>query len=114
MSQSSIESEYRAIALASVEIIWLRSFCVELCVLIASTPILFTDSISAQTLCHNPMFHAKTKHIKMDHRFLCDQVIQGTLIVDHIPSSDQIANYLTKHVPFFLFFKPKLMVLPKL
>lgn len=54
MSQSNIENEYRVMVLASTEIIWHRSLLVE---------------HSLSLLVHQSVFHARTKHIKIDHHF---------------------------------------------
>lgn len=84
VSQSSIESEYRTMVLAYVEIIWLRPLLVELYVIITNALVWFIGSISAQTLYHNHRFHDRMKHIEVDNHFLCDQVVQRTLLVKYV------------------------------
>jgi hypothetical protein len=56
VSRSSTESEYRAVAHASTEIIWLRSFLSELGLVSSTPPLLWCDNIGATYLTANPLF----------------------------------------------------------
>lgn len=58
--------------------------------------ILWCDNITAVALAANPMFHACTKHIEIDVHFIRDHVLNGTLEVRYVPSTDQLADCLTK------------------
>lgn len=50
------------------------------------------------------------KHIEVDHRFIRDQVIQGSLVINHVSSADQVVDCLTKALPATQFsFRPKVM-----
>jgi histone deacetylase 1/2 len=65
VSRSSIESEYRALANVAAEILWLKSLLSELHMPLTVVPVAWCDNISANHLAHNPMFHSRTKHIKL-------------------------------------------------
>uniref|UniRef100_A0A2N9HHN1 Reverse transcriptase Ty1/copia-type domain-containing protein n=1 Tax=Fagus sylvatica TaxID=28930 RepID=A0A2N9HHN1_FAGSY len=99
VSRSSTESEYRAIAHASAELVWLRSLLSELGVPSPSTPILWCDNIGATYLTANPLFHARTKHIEIDFHFVRDLVSSKTVSVQFISSKDQVADTFTKPLP---------------
>jgi hypothetical protein len=43
----------------------------------------------------NPVFHVHTKHVEIDFHFVKDRVVDKSL-VRFVPSSDQIADALTK------------------
>jgi hypothetical protein len=47
-------------------------------------------------MASNPLFHAHTKHIKLDYHFVREKVVLGSHRVCLIPSIDQLANFLTK------------------
>uniref|UniRef100_A0A2N9FEK0 Reverse transcriptase Ty1/copia-type domain-containing protein n=1 Tax=Fagus sylvatica TaxID=28930 RepID=A0A2N9FEK0_FAGSY len=70
VSRSSIESEYRALAIATVELCWLRTLLKDLRIYLADTPILLCDNVSALAIASNPVFHAHTKHIEVDFHFV--------------------------------------------
>ena len=61
MSRSSTESEYKAIANDTQELLWLQSILQELGFMPSSTTINW-DNIGAIYLTSNPIFHAITKH----------------------------------------------------
>jgi len=98
VSRSITEAEYKALANASVELIWLQSLLKELGVFLATAPTLFCDNIGATYLSSNPAFHARTKHIEIDYHFVRDRIALQTLSVKFVSSKDQLADILTKPV----------------
>uniref|UniRef100_A0A803NF93 Reverse transcriptase Ty1/copia-type domain-containing protein n=1 Tax=Cannabis sativa TaxID=3483 RepID=A0A803NF93_CANSA len=64
VARLSTESEYRALALATAEIIWIQSLLTEICIQTPSPSILLCDNLGAGSLASNPVFHAHTKHIE--------------------------------------------------
>lgn len=96
VARSSTESEYRALAHASAEIIWIKQLVTELSCHIPAPPILWCDNIGAGALAVNPVFHARIKHIEIDIHFVRDHILRGALEVRYVPSSDQVADCLTK------------------
>lgn len=98
VARSSTEAEYRAIAFASAELIWLQQLLTEMAASSPGPPILFCDNLSATFLTANPVFHQRSKHIKIDYHFVREQVQAGDLIVRHVNSADQIADIFTKAV----------------
>jgi hypothetical protein len=64
VARSSTEAEYRGLAAATAEIIWLQCLLQELG-LSLSVPILWCDNLGATFLASNPAFHARTKHIEL-------------------------------------------------
>ncbi|KAM2135226.1 hypothetical protein ACFX1R_005146 [Malus domestica] len=61
------------------------------------------DNVSAIALSTNPVFHAKSKHIEIDYHFVREQVTRGDLQIQHVSSSDQSADILTKWLSTPLF-----------
>lgn len=60
------------------------------------SPILLCDNIEATYLTINPLFHAYTKHIKIDFHYVRDQVLHGEFHVQFVPSENQYVDVLTK------------------
>jgi hypothetical protein len=70
MSRSSTESEYKAIANARAEIMWVQILLKELNINSPRTAKLWCDNLGAKYLSANPVFHARTKHIEVDYHFV--------------------------------------------
>nr|GMC71365.1 Retrovirus-related Pol polyprotein from transposon RE2 [Ipomoea batatas] len=66
VTRSSIEVEYRPLANAAVEVIW------------------------------NPVYHSRIKHLALGYVFVRDHIVNGTLCVQHVPNTSQIADILIK------------------
>ncbi|XP_078164569.1 uncharacterized protein LOC144559423 [Carex rostrata] len=111
MSKSRIKAEYRSLAQASAEMVWLQFLLVELHIATSSSPILWCDNIGATFLASNPMFHARTKHVEIDFHFIREKVAKQ-LLIQFICSKDQIADIFIKALgtPRFLFLRDKLTI----
>ena len=70
VSRLSAESEYKGLANGVAELMWIQSILVELSISKSAIPSIMCDNKSAPELTTNPIFHARTKHIKIDYRFV--------------------------------------------
>ena len=95
IARSSTESEYKAIANATSELIWLKGLLQELQHLVHQAT-LCCNNIGAIYLSSNPVFHARTKYIELDYHFLREQVAFGFLNIKFINTSDQLTDLFTK------------------
>jgi hypothetical protein len=54
------------------------------------------DNQSAISLCKNPVFHEKSKHIDVKYHFTREKVEKGLIDVKYVRTNDQLADILTK------------------
>lgn len=57
------------------------------------------DNQGALALDVNPVYHQRTKHIHVRHRFICDVVNDGIVTMRYVPTADMLADGLTKPLP---------------
>jgi hypothetical protein len=62
-------------------------------------------------MASNPIFHARTEHIKLDYHFVCEKVTLRSYCVCFISSIHQHADFLTTpfHKHRYVFFTRKLV-----
>jgi histone deacetylase 1/2 len=74
VSRSSTESEYKAMANTTAELMWVQTLLRELGVKSPQAAKLWCDNLGAKYLSANPVFHARTKHIEVDFHFVRERV----------------------------------------
>ena len=99
VSRSSTEAEYKALANATTELLWVQALHNELGVKHSSVAHLWCDNIGATYLSANPVFHARTKHIEVDYHFVHERVAKKLLEIRFIPTNDQVVDGFTKALP---------------
>ncbi|KAI3710109.1 hypothetical protein L2E82_39883 [Cichorium intybus] len=99
VSRSSCESEYRAMANAAAEIIWITHLLRELHALPLTQPTILCDNRSALFLSQNPVSHKRAKHIDIDYHFIRELVSSGLLHTKYVPTKRQVADIFTKSLP---------------
>src|SRR4051812_47421242 len=103
VSRSSAEAEYRAVAHAVAEAVWLQQLLVELHRPLPRATIVYCDNISAVYMASNPVQHRRTKHIEIDIHFVREKVALGEVRVLHVPTTAQFADIFTKGLATTLF-----------
>jgi len=58
--------------------------------------ILWCDNLSAKVVASNPVMHAQSKHIEIDVHYIRDQVLHNQVTIAYVPTTNQIADCLTK------------------
>lgn len=96
VARSNTEAEYKSLANATTELIWIQSLLKELGVYQRRAPCLWCDNLGAMYLTANPIFHARKKHIEVDYHFVREQVAAKALEVRFVSTTDQIADIFTK------------------
>ncbi|XP_066358394.1 uncharacterized mitochondrial protein AtMg00810-like [Miscanthus floridulus] len=114
VSRSSAEAEYRTVANAAAECIWLRQLLGELGCGISKATIACGDNVSAVYMSTNPVHHKRTTHIELDIHFVRERIQVGELRVLHVPTGEQYADVITKGLLTSTFeaFQTNLCVVP--
>nr|XP_016467801.1 PREDICTED: uncharacterized mitochondrial protein AtMg00810-like [Nicotiana tabacum] len=96
VSLSSVEAEYHSMRRVVAELAWLTRLLHELSVTSIFPVPLHCDSQSAIYIARNPLFHERTKHIKLDCHFVREKLQDGLISLSYLPSKLQLADMLTK------------------
>ncbi|XP_071738734.1 uncharacterized mitochondrial protein AtMg00810-like [Rutidosis leptorrhynchoides] len=99
VSRSSAESEYRAMAQTTCELIWVRNLLGEIGFAQSEPVDLWCDNKAAIHIASNPVFHERTKHIEVDCHFTREKLEEGIIRLSHVKSNEQLADIFTKALP---------------
>ena len=95
---SSVEAEYMSASQATREAVWLKRFLLELNINTQKPVPIACDSQGAIAVTKNPEYHARTKHIDIQHHYVREKVEDNTVAFHYIPTTEMIADMLTKAV----------------
>ncbi|RVW22302.1 Retrovirus-related Pol polyprotein from transposon RE1 [Vitis vinifera] len=111
-STTGTEAEYRALAITTAELYWIRMLLKELHISLPTAPTIWCDNSGTLALASNPVFHARTKHIEVDFHFIREKVANRDISLQFIGSYDQPADIFTKGLSLarFCLLRDKLMV----
>ena len=96
VARSSAESEYRAMATATCELVWIKQLLGELKFGKVDQMELVCDNQAALHIASNPVFHERTKHIEIDCHFVREKILSGDIVTKFVKSNDQLADIFTK------------------
>ena len=92
MARSSAEVEYRAMALATCELIWFKQLLQELRFGNDGQMMLACDNQAALHITSNSVFHERTKHIEVNCHFIQEKIVLGCMTTSFVNSSDQLVD----------------------
>ncbi|XP_047315864.1 uncharacterized mitochondrial protein AtMg00810-like [Impatiens glandulifera] len=109
---SSVEAEYIACTDVACEGVWLQRILKDMKFEQCEPTIIHCDNMSVIKMTKNPVFHARSKHIELQHHFIRDLVTQEVISIKFIKTEDQPADIMTKAVTIDKFnkFKKKLKI----
>jgi hypothetical protein len=93
---STTEAEYMALTQAAQQILWMYSAMFEVGFPQLKPARLYGDNVGAIALTKNTKHNARVKHIDIRHHYIRERVDDGDIVVDHIPSADNLADIFTK------------------
>ena len=99
---SSMEAEYMTESLTTHQIIWLRSLTAELSIPYSGPTTLNVDNQRAINYSNNAINHDCTKHINIQHHFVCEKLISNKIEIQYCATKDNLADLFMKALP-----KPK-------
>src|SRR5258708_4975097 len=97
---SSTEAEYVSTTHAAQEAIYLCTLLSDIGFPPSSPTKLWCDNQSAISLTKSPIAHSQLKHIDIRHHFIQSTISEGHIKVKWIPTTDQVADILTKPLPW--------------
>ncbi|KAK9724996.1 hypothetical protein RND81_05G114100 [Saponaria officinalis] len=96
---SSTEAEYVASGAAGRQAVWLRKLLADLGSVQENATILWCDNKSAISMTKNPAYHARTKHIEVQHHFIRELISSGKVELQFCDTNDQNADLFTMSLP---------------
>lgn len=79
LARSSVEVEYRSVAKATIELVWLKQLLEELGFPITTPMCLWCDNEAAIHIATNPIFHERTKHIEIGSHYVREKLLDETI-----------------------------------
>nr|GEU71055.1 hypothetical protein [Tanacetum cinerariifolium] len=89
------EAEYRSMASATCEVIWLSKLG-DMGVKDLLLVVMYCNNSSTLQITANPVFHKKSKHFEIDVHLVREKVASGVIKTERIHTSQQIADVLSK------------------
>ncbi|KAJ0586508.1 putative RNA-directed DNA polymerase [Helianthus annuus] len=93
---SSTEVEYMALSLAGCQAVWIKGILDELQGKIEYPIPIYCDNKSTICLAKDPVYHGKSKHIRVKYHFIRDLIKKNEVEVLFCTTKDQTADIMTK------------------
>ena len=84
MALSTSEAEYVVACLTSCEAVWLRKLLSDLFDLQLDATCIYCENQICVKLSENPVFHDKSKHIKIKYHYIRDMVQRGAMKLQYV------------------------------
>ena len=93
---STIETEYMATSQSTREAIWLRKLLRDVGFVQQDATTIMCDDQGCIALAKNPTHHSRTKHINMQHHFICEKLEGDQISLEYCRTEGMVADMLTK------------------
>ena len=105
VSRSVTEAEYYAAGEAAAEAEWLRSLMAEVGLPQHEPTRIFSDNQGSIALIKNPVFHDRSKHIRVQYHYVRQLAEEGLVNFEYCPAEKMAADFLTKPLDKVSFHK---------
>ena len=105
---STCEAEYAGQTQAVKEAIWLKELLGQIQPNKSGhipTVMIYRDNQGVIALAKNPVYHARKKHMGIQLHWLREQLEAGTVDLEYVHTTEQVADGLTKALPNKLFVR---------
>ena len=102
---STAESEYIALGEAAREALYLRMLLKDMGLEQKEPTVIFEDNVACEKMTKNNIQHSRTKHIEIKHHFIREAVKNNSLDIQHLATTEMLADILTKALPAPQFLK---------
>ena len=99
VSLSTVESEYVAMARATQQMVWMQNWLREVNIEPPLSGLIKGDNRGAIALSKNTKDHNKIKYIDIRHHYIRELVQSNIIILEQVPSADNLADLFTKALP---------------
>ena len=96
VSLSSTKAEYKALCNATCEVVWLRRILEDIGNKQMKPIVLKCDNQSSIKLAHNSIYHARTKHIEIQHHFVREKIQSKEIDLSYCNTTDNVVDIFTK------------------
>ena len=96
---STVEAEYVAMSRCAQQLVWMHSWLDEVQIEYSLPGVIRGDNRGAIALTKNTWDHGKIKHIDIRHHYIRELLKLGNIVMEQVPSSDNLADLLTKPLP---------------
>ncbi|KAJ0735424.1 putative RNA-directed DNA polymerase [Helianthus annuus] len=93
---SSTEAEYIALSLAGCQALWVKGILNSLQMHMDGPPTILCDNKSTICLAKDPVYHGKSKHIRIKYHFIRELIKNDEVEVRFCTTKEQVADILTK------------------
>jgi len=92
---STMEAEYKGVAIVACEVVWLQKLLLDLGQLVDAPVVIYCDNISSILLANNPVYHARTKHIETHYHFIREKLLVKEINLIHVSTENQVVDIFT-------------------
>jgi hypothetical protein len=105
ISRSTAEAEYRASSSVAQQVTEYRIFLEEIGFAQPESTVIYQDNQACIAMTKSALCSSKSRHIKLDHHYIRQQVREGEIKLEYCPTTDMIADIFTKALPKAQFEK---------